>query len=347
MNGFLIDTQMPSASEPAHLITATGRQSVVNRTHYPAQWGESLVRVPWAAVSNHLLFVSSQLGQPFYTEARDRIALQPLEPDPFHPGRTMAGGGRHFLFQVLQPAPEARVLLEMTTSLNQDGENRLPPAEIIGTRRLAFPIVGRGSARVYSPVITPQSVLGLWYIGIDMGTDGTAFPQQTVGLMNLYGKDVPTDSRRQVAFIRNISLVSAADMAALVAPTHLENFPADLADPGLEYSGLYEDGWISDAARARLTQPAGADALVLRGTVPESFGPGFRTALRVLVDDELVIEQQLRPGPFDLRAEIAPCDGTCRIEIRFSRLHKLSAQDQRRAAAVLEFLGFEAANGSQ
>jgi hypothetical protein len=144
-----------------------------------------------------------------------------------------------------------------------------------------------------------------------------------------------------VGFLRNISWISPAEAARLIPPPHLGKFPADLANPGLEYSGLYEDGWISDAAFVRLTQPAGSGKLVIRGAVPESFGSGFSTELRLLVDGQLMLEQRLRPGPFDLHAEVAPGRGIRTVEITFSRLHRLSREDTRPAAAALEYLGFE------
>ena len=81
----------------------------------------------------------------------------------------MAGAGRHLLFQVLNPSPRVRLALEITDSLNGDGENSLPPAVAVGDRRERFPTTGRGSARVFSPPLRPQEIGGRLFLAIDGG----------------------------------------------------------------------------------------------------------------------------------------------------------------------------------
>ena len=78
----------------------------------------------------------------------------------------MAGLGRHQLFQVIKSTPGARLKLEVTATLKADGENQLPPAQVIGTERVQVPFMGRGSARVFVEPIAPQEIAGGDYLAI-------------------------------------------------------------------------------------------------------------------------------------------------------------------------------------
>src|SRR5439155_3422792 len=118
--------------------------------------------------------------------------------------------------------------------------------------RQRLPMVGRGSARVFSPPMTPQIIEGRAFLGLDMGVDGEPFPERRSGLMALYGTDVALDRRRPVGFLRDISLVSQEEYGRLAPPSKLESFPADLENPDLEYSGIYEDGRVSEASYFQL-----------------------------------------------------------------------------------------------
>jgi hypothetical protein len=343
-NGLLIDKLQPpeTNAESTLLIATTDRQTLLNRSIFGFNNDRDFVAIPWEQNQNHLLFISSQLGQPYYTADRTHISLHQLEPDLYFQGRTMAGIGRYFLFQTINPTVGARFVLEITATLKADGENKLPPAVAVGVDRQLFPIIGHGSARVFSPQVVPQMIQDRPYLGIDMGVNGTLFPDQRTGLMFLYGTDIIMDRRPLVAFARNISLVSDEEYSSMTPPRQVTNFPDDLANPTLEYSGLYEDGWIADSAFLQLTQPADTPAqLVVRGTVPLINDPSFSTELRVLLDGEEVARRTLTPGDFEMQVPVSSGPAQRRVDLRFSDMLKLPAPDNRPAAAQLFFVGFE------
>ena len=130
----------------------------------------------------------------------------------------------------------------MTSTLIPGQETQLPPAAAIGEQKAPFPIVGRGAARVLSPPIQPQFIMGRWYVAIDMGTDGTRFDPVRPGLMNLYGQEFSLDVRRLTGFVRSISAVSEEEARSWGLPQRLARFPEDLRSGQTEYSGIYEDG---------------------------------------------------------------------------------------------------------
>ena len=93
-----------------------------------------------------------------------------------------------------------------------------------------------------------------------MGRDGRYPIVSRPGLTGLFRTSALLDPRLLTSYVRDISLVSPAQYARLRPPTAIRNIPADLANPALEYSGIYEDGWLSQTSYARL---AGGPAWLL------------------------------------------------------------------------------------
>jgi hypothetical protein len=334
-----------AAGEPEcdYVVASTPKQNVLNRYHFSPEEARAFTVRPWREVSNHLLFIPSELGEHYYvnTGPAERIGLFGLEPDLFFPGQTVAGCGRHLLFQVVHPSPRARLLLNISTTLKADSANCLPPAAAIGTERQVFPLLGRGSARVFSPPLTPQVIDGRAYLAIDMGVEGTRLPKKRTGLMKLFGRKIPLDRRFLTSLARDISLVSEEEYARLEPPSNLAHFPDDLRHPGLEYAGMYEDGWVSDAAFFHLSQPANGSRLVVRGAVPLVGDPAFTTEVQLLVDGREVARRSLKLGKFDIRCEVTPSTGRRRVELRFSKYQHMPEDDRRPVTARLERIGFE------
>ena len=327
-----------SIQPDALLIAATSQQGLFNRWKL-RDLKKNVVAIPFRQVSNHLVFTPSKLGKTYYGYI-DGVSFFQLESDFFIPQKTIVGIGRHFLFEVLNPSEQGRLVLEMTASLKSDGENKLPPANAIGKTRELFPIVGRGSARVFSAPVAPQVIDGGSYVAIDMGVEPKAFPNVKTGLMKLYGSEIPADSRKLVGFGRDISLISPQEYSALIPPNSVSSFPNDLTNRSLEYSGIYEDGWLSEAAFLGLSQPNPATPLVIRGTVPGLSDPKFVTELRVSVDGQEIAQRTLKPGDFNLKITIPKGQKRRRVDLRFSKWQNLPNSDKRPVAAKLSLIGF-------
>ncbi len=340
-------------SEDEIIVGSTPRQVAFNRRHHSGGGDHNFFAVKSHDIQNHLIFVSSELGSPYFAGGtKPTYSLFQLEHEPlFFKDRTMAGVGRHLLFRVINPSEKVRIVLDLTESYRADQINALPPASAIGNERKAFGMVGRGAARLVSEPITPQMVGGQPYVAIDMGEDGTRFPTIRTWLMKMYGNDVSTDRRKLVGFARDVSLVSDEQYAKFDPPNFVRNFGSktnDLLDPDLEYSGIYEDGWISENAFAKLKPLNAPCVAAAKGTVPAIKDPNFQTQAQLLVDGRVVAERTLAPGDFDLRGNYEPpASGArnARVELRFSRAQQLSPDaktpDNRPAAALLHFMGFE------
>jgi hypothetical protein len=344
-NLFVVAAQRRTKSPGApceFLGLTTGRQAIFNRRRLGVDGPGSFVLAPCADVRDRLIFVHSERGQ-HYVHAHDRrrISVFQLERDPlFYRGQTMSALGRHLLFEVVNPSPRVRVSMHLTRSFAGDGENRLPPASAIGDERVSFALAGSGSARVFSPTVVPQVIGGRPYLALDLGVDGKQFPDRRTGAMKLYGREVPLDDRRVVAFGRDVSLVSEEEYGALRPPSALREFPADLAEPDLEYSGLYEDGWIGQEAYVYLRPPRSPSTLVVRGVVPKMGDGAFSTECVVRVEGREVARRRIAPGDFTIEVPAVTAPERARIDVHFSRVQRQPPPDNRPVSVLLRFIGF-------
>jgi hypothetical protein len=157
--------------------------------------------------------------------------------------------------------------------------------------------------------------------------------------------DRPLDRRRLVAFARDVSLVSEEDYRRLMPPAFLDSFPAALADPGLEFSGIYEDGWIGDSAFFALRQGKDSRTLRITGMIPQITDPAFKTELTVLLDGRPVAKRLLGVGEFTVAVALPSMQGNRRVDLQFSKYQRLPGDDGRPASALLKFVGFGPGDG--
>jgi hypothetical protein len=319
------------------LVLPTGSQMILNRHQLP-EGSPSLFGTTCAAARDLLELVSSSLGRPFYLSAiRRAVSFYQLENDPFFPGHTFSGFGRYALLRVLGPTRNARLELEITKTVRNEGREPLPPAAVVGATRSPLPLIGRGSARVYSRPLRFQIIEGQPYVLLDMGEFGSLGRYPHPGLQGLYGTSVPVDPRILTSHVRNISLLSEAEYARLHPPLTLSTFPGDLENESLEYSGIYEDGWLGEDCYAVLGGGPSAD-LVLRAAVPQGSGKH----VEVLVNRHVVASMPVVPGPLSLRVHVQASSAARRVELRFAGTIKLKGADGRTASARLSFLGLNA-----
>ncbi len=288
-------------------------------------------------VTNDLVLLNSNLGGYFYLPEFGRSSLYEAEPDLFFPNSRFAAAGRYLLFRLERPTRELRVLLDLTTSLLADGKAKLPPAAALGETRVEIGLVGHGAARMISPPLKPLIVDGVPYLLIDLGQQPQTIQIPRTGLMGLYGDSVPLDYRRIVAFIRKIRAVDAQEFNQKKPPAQVTRFPADLGNPDLEFSGIYEDGWVADDGFATLFSAASGRATI-RGMVPNGIGIN-NVQLTISVGGEMSVTKSLMPGEFEI--EIPVSAGKSRIEFHFSKVGRLPAPDNRPATALLSSIAIE------
>jgi len=172
------------------------------------------------------------------------------------------------------------------------------------------------------------------YVLLDMGREGRLPFVKRSGVEGLYGRSIPLDIRYLTSYVRDISVVTARHYRGLAAPARVRRFPADLRDPSLEYSGIYEDGWVAE--RSFVTLRAGdAGRLVIRADVLRRAQP----SLQVLVDGRTVLSKRVAAGSLEVNVPVSASRTRRRVELVWDGATRLSAPDLRPVAALLEFVG--------
>lgn len=324
------------------LIAAAADNSVLNRLQLGYPNGSPVVVQPFKGVTNHLAYLPTlekarhyfdyDFPDEKFGEYRSNIALWPNEPDYFYKSRTLVGAGRYVLLRVINPQTSIRLMLELTASLQSDGQNNLPPVKLFEGANSSIKTVGRGSARVFSTPIKPVLLGSAEVVGIDVGVDAHRF---TDSRGNFTG-----DTRRLTTFFRDISLITTAEYDRNNPPSRVRNFPEDLANKNLEYSGIYEDGWIAESATVRLASRGLRGQFVVAGQTPWDPEISGVSEILILIDGIEKARYPLTRGSFSIPLFLEPTEKPISVEIQVNGALPLGSEDRRPASVKLTYLGW-------
>jgi len=293
-------------------------------------------------VSDRLVFIHSELSPHYYSAARFKAAFFQREPEPITEGEVyFHGTGRYNLFNVINPSANLRMIIDFSRTSLGRGRSKLPEnARVIGDDDYALPFVGHGSARIVSGPLKPEYFEQQAYLTIDFGEVAQPIDKPKTGLMNLYGVRFNLDDRRLIGFTRDISVITEEQYLALPRPLKISDFPRDLVDnPGLEYSGLFEDGWMAEEALFRLGPSAPGQVLTFRGFVPDT--ANFRTTgvnVTISINDKPTEIVNLRSGEFTLTRLMREASQITSISLRFSAAEVYGNDDPRAVSAYVKEL---------
>ena len=154
--------------------------------------------------------------------------------------------------------------------------------------------------------------------------------------MRLYGQRYNLDDRKLVGFTRDVSVITDEEYRHLHRPTRISKLPDDLyEETGLEYSGIFEDGWLADHSYICLAGTKKGDIFTFRGEIPNltDFKQGITLVLTINGQDTEPIV--LHPGPFTINRFILGDSDITRVDIAFSKAQVYGANDSRRVSAFL------------
>jgi|CZKI01.1.fsa_nt_gi hypothetical protein len=289
-------------------------------------------------VRNRLVFVHSELSPHYYSSARFKAAFFQRETEPVsHGTSSFHGTGRYNVFHIVNPSPGLRVIVDFSRTSLGVGRTMLPEkAIVVGDEDYRLPFVGGGSARVVSPVVTPEYYEGQAYITIDFGDMARVIDKPKTGLMRWYGIKFALDDRRLIGFTRDISVLTDEEYRAMLRPTKISKFPRDLLEyKGLEYSGIYEDGWTGQDAYFKLGASHAGQVLYFKGFIPDT--PRFR---RDGVDATISINERptemvkLKAGRFTLTRLIKESSDITSISLHFSDAQVYDNDQDKRAVSA-------------
>ena len=366
--------QLPRDQKGSWIIS--NHQSIFNRSHVHSDKKEidfELVDNP----VNHLVFIHSKLGAHYYSPGKKKMAFTQLSADFLIPGEVYSALGRHALLMVVGVTPRSRMVLDLSATGMGQFKNQLPSPVIYGANKIAVSFVGRGSGRLISEPIKPKLVEGFEYLHIDMGRDGVNYLEVKDGLSGIYAKDTHADWRRLTANGRDISLISEQEYQAMKPPTEVRQFPEDLVNPNLEYSGVYENGWISEHSFFILEPATKSKFLLIQGTIPLFYhstyysrlkdlikggvagvdhstyyfklkwlvkggnvafdNSNFQSNLRISLNGKMIKSRQIKPGSYEVKIPVQSLQGRQRIDLAFNNAMQLG---DRITDGKIDFIGF-------
>lgn len=285
---------------------------------------------------NRLTLIDSNLGSYYYLPETGIVSVYAPEQDIYFSGKMFAASGRYLLFRVNSASAVARLQLSMTSSILAGTERHLPPAKVVGEGARSIGFVGHGAGQVVSDAIVPVRYEGKSYVLLDMAADAHPLAIPRRGLMKLYGQNVPLDYRQMAGFVRRIRLIDSDDKLPQ-PPSRLEHFPADLANDALQFSGVYEDGWLGDQGFFVLSSET-AKYVVMRGQFLKDVGLD-NVDLTLSVDSGESMIKHLELGSFEIALPVKA--GTSRIQFKFSNIGRLPPGDARPAVALLTSLSMD------
>jgi hypothetical protein len=326
---------------PTDYVTLPHELSLFNKlSTLPGPAGQFVDVVPAGEQTNLLAFIHSSRGNHYYLGDRRMISFTQLEHDLFVPNGRFSTIGRFLLFRIEHPTPAVYLRIAASKTLMAPGHKTWSPDAVAeGISDVSLDFHGGGAAnKIVGPII-PVMRGGHAYIALDLHELPSAFPIHRTGLAAFYHNWVPMDYRRMVAFARDISALSPEQRSALVRPRRISAFPADIAGAtGLEFSGIYEDGWLSPEADIGLGRAEAGDWVRIKGQVPRFSATQSPGTVTIRVNGTQVWTLPADPGPFDWRLPIAHPGAQTDLLLQFSNQSILPNGDERPVSAKLELL---------
>ncbi len=292
-------------------------------------------------VRDHLVFVHSELSPHYYSSARFKAAFFQRESEPISKGKSyFHGTGEFTVFHIINPSPDLRVVVDFSRTSLGAGRTLLPKAAtVIADEDYHLPFAGSGSARVFSQVIRPEYYEGQAYFMIDFGDPARVIDKEKTGLMRWFGVKFALDDRRLVGFTRDISVITDEQYRSMPRPEKISVFPRDLLEnKGLEYSGIYEDGWVGTDAYFRMGPSHTGQVLYFKGYIPDI--PRFAAQgvdATISINDRPTEVVNLKAGKFELARLIKDSSAITSIKLHFSDSQVYDKdQDKRSVSAFVK-----------
>jgi hypothetical protein len=289
-------------------------------------------------VSDHLVFVHSELSPHYYSSARFKAAFFQRETEPISKGADFFHGtGRFNVFHIIHPSPDLRMVVDFSRTSLGVGRTLLPRrATVVGDEDYHLAFAGSGSARVFSQVFKPEYYEGEAYVMVDFGDQARVIEKPKTGLMRWYGVKFALDDRRLVGFTRDISVITDEQYRTMQRPTKISVFPRDLLSyKGLEYSGMYEDGWTGTDAYFKLGASHTGQVLYFKGYIPDI--PRFQKQgvdATISINEKPTEVVNLKAGKFEIARLIKESADITSISLHFSDSQVYDSDQDKRAVSA-------------
>jgi hypothetical protein len=287
-----------------------------------------------------ITFRASSLGS-FYGHRSDGyagpVALYTTEKDFALPASIVAATGRFALFRILAPPDgDARIALSYSRSPLGGGNARLAPITIYGEHAVRVAMAGGGAFNVTTPPLRPCMVGGDPYVLVDFGAEPSYFDKREPLLYRMLGVRYLPDVRKVSGYLRDLSVLPAhaAREALRAVPDLAQRWSYPAFDAAFDYSGMFEDGWMSDALTLHPRGDAAGKTLTLDFEVPSQFVEQHPATLTVEVDGNVVARQPLVQGPNKVVVYLPGPESTASLSV--DSPYTLQAPDGRVVSGLIK-----------
>ncbi len=300
-------------------------------------------------LQNHLVFLNTSRSNDYYSflGSLDRsYSYYQNEPDPLQDftGPFYAIGS-YFIFEIENPDKIVRLRIAFSRTLLGKGNQSLPPyITVLGKTTNQIRLDGAGAVNVYSDPIEPLTVNGRHFIAVDLSSPPILLKHPKSPIMALFNSSTNLDWRHVTGFGRDISAVSETEYDRMITPSGLKHFPDDLlSNPELEFSGLYEDGWVSPHATVTLGSSGHRTRLKIEGNIPSLpfLKSDEQPELIIRFNDEEILRLPLVPGPISVNHEISESNGRNRIELESTVHCTLPSPDDRPVSFLISEMSLD------
>lgn len=250
-----------------------------------------------------LVFRPSSLGD--YYGLGDLVSVFNLERDVLTHG-SIAAAGRYMLLEILSPSEEdVRLAVRFSRTYMGAQDTRLPEITLYGAQSAGLGTAGAGALSMTSPPLRPCIIGGRSYVLVDFGSEPSHFKKSAPWAYRLFDIPYLPDTRRLSGFLRDISVVSAnpKDSHNKLAQLNGQwNF--DAFESAFEYSGMFEDGWMSDHVILRPKSVLQRHKINIAMDIPIELAQQ-QAILFIKVDGKQVRQQSLSAGRVNIQIDLS------------------------------------------
>lgn len=269
----------------------------------------SLADEDYAVVANdnstpYLAFRPSTLGGQYGSFGA--VSLYNLEADPLINGASMAAVGRYMLLEIIAPSDDDfRLAVKFTRTFLGGTETKLPQVVFYGASPVKTWSAGAGAMSIVSEPVSPCVIAGRKFVLVDFGVDSAQLNKIAPFLYQWFGVQYLPDFRNLVGFLRDISVVPARP-ARTETPTQPVSEPwnYDRFESTFDFSGMFEDGWVSDQLLLRQKAGAVLGKISLLIDIPGGITGQTASAISIEVDGKLLRTLYVSPGSTKIEIDL-------------------------------------------
>jgi hypothetical protein len=291
-------------------------------------------------VGDHRPFVVFRASSVGGYGASDSVrSLFGQESDFALPKEFFAGIGRYLLLETLSTsASPIQLRVSVTRTPLGGADSQLRSIRIFGEgEAVEIAASGSGALDLVSPPVRPCVVQGRTFVLVDFG-ETQKMSKAAPYLYGLLKVEYSPDPRETTGFLRDISLAPSAPASSSDGEVEFD-WSFGKFDANFEFSGLYEDGWISDRILLRPRRTC-CGKLKLDFDVPAEEVAAGPATVSIRRGNIATIKQSLVAGRNTISVDFAKNEPNY-VEISVDKPMTLPGGDQRRILGLLRHISLQ------